>query len=237
MQSRCCCPPESESALAPSRSFTSSQSAAWRSVRSTISAWSPGTPVQLQAGRDVVADGHGGEGIGPLEDHAHPAPQGDGVDVPPEQVLPVDAEGALGPRAGNELVHAVQAAQEGGLPAPRRADGRRHRPGRDDEVHVVQGVVLPVPGIQVLDGQLGLDRRGLLTGRRPRPVRFGGDLGGEGWRRFHRGDLLVDVHLGAPCSRLRERNRAARLSSPTSRRSTRAAAQAFSCQSSYGLMA
>ena len=44
MQSRCCCPPERPSAPSFSRSFTSSQSAAWRSALSTRSSRRPSAP-------------------------------------------------------------------------------------------------------------------------------------------------------------------------------------------------
>ena len=55
-------------------SFTSSHRAAWRSARSTVLVQPARsrTPPSREPGRDVVEDGHGGERVRLLEDHADP---------------------------------------------------------------------------------------------------------------------------------------------------------------------
>ena len=71
MHRRCCWPPERPSAFFFSRSFTSSQMAAPRRERSTISSSSGLAADAVGAGAvgDVVVDAHG-EGIGLLKHHA-----------------------------------------------------------------------------------------------------------------------------------------------------------------------
>src|SRR5699024_1382742 len=90
--------------------------------------------VELHAGQDVVPDGHGREGVRLLEDHAHAAAHVDRVHARVVDVLTVDLDLALRVRAGDHLVHAVQGAQEGGLPAAGRADQGGHRTGPDLDV-------------------------------------------------------------------------------------------------------
>src|SRR5699024_306224 len=68
--------------------------------------------VELDAGQHVVADRHGGERVRLLEHHAHAAAHVDRVDLRVVDVLSVDLHPALRVRAGDDLVHAVQGAQE-----------------------------------------------------------------------------------------------------------------------------
>ena len=132
MQSRCCWPPER---LAPDfffrSSLTSSQSAEFLSDFSTISSRRlvVGVTVELEAGGHVVVDGHGGKGVGALEDHAHAAANLDrrGVLI---DVEVADADSAGDPRDGIGLVHAVEAAHKGAFAASRGADQRRGVVGR-----------------------------------------------------------------------------------------------------------
>ena len=148
MHSRCCCPPDSATALVCSRSFTSSHSAAWRSARSTTSSSSAplAVPADAQARGHVVVDGHGGERRRALEHHAHPAPHGDGVEPAAVDVLAVEQHRPRHPAAVGQLVHAVQAAQERALAAARRADDGRHRVGREEQRHLLHGDVAAEQG-------------------------------------------------------------------------------------------
>src|SRR5204863_7043475 len=57
-------------------------------------------------------------------------------------------------RAGNQLVHPVQAAHEGTLAAPRRADDREHRVLGYLQTDAAQRVGLAKPRVQVLHDDL-----------------------------------------------------------------------------------
>jgi len=71
------------------------------------------------------------ERIGLLEHHAHALAQRHGIDRLVIDVDALDLDHALHARAFDRVVHAVDAAQEGGLAAPGGADERGHRPVRD----------------------------------------------------------------------------------------------------------
>ncbi len=60
---------------------------------------------------DVVVDGHR-EWIRALEDHSHPLPQSGDVDVPAVDVPAVEHHLSVDPGAIDEIVHAVEAAEE-----------------------------------------------------------------------------------------------------------------------------
>ena len=83
--------------------------------------------LQLQAGDDVVLDGHGGEWVGALEDHADGAAERNGVNLGAVDVLAIeeDLAGAVG--AGGNFVHAVKSAQDGGFTAAGGSDKGHHR--------------------------------------------------------------------------------------------------------------
>ena len=95
--------------------------------------------VEAHAGQDVLGDGHRGERVGPLEDHADGAAHLDGVDAGFVEVDAVDNDLALDAGAGDGLVHAVEGAQEGGLPAAGGADEGGDGLGLDDDVDVLHG--------------------------------------------------------------------------------------------------
>ena len=125
MHSRCCCPPDSAMALAPSRSFTSSHSAARRSACSTMSSVSRRDgrssrgrilrPAATLSRIDIVGNGVGRWNTMPMWRRTPIALTARRVDVAPlEPHLAFDA------RAGHRLVHAVEAAQQRRLAA---ADG------------------------------------------------------------------------------------------------------------------
>ena len=137
MHSRCCCPPDSPSALFFSRSLTSSQMAASRRDFSTISSssarlrmpWVPG-PVG-----HVVVDAHG-KGIGLLEHHAHLLAQPGGVQVLVENILAFKAYLALDVNAGDQVIHAVEGFEKRGLAAAGGADEGRDLMGWDLHIDV-----------------------------------------------------------------------------------------------------
>ena len=123
MQSRCCWPPDMPKALVLSRSLTSSQSA-----RVLERALDDLVHVALhaehaRAERDVVVD-RLGERVRLLEDHADPLAHLDRVDVGGVEVLAVVEDLALDRGAGDQVVHPVEAADQGGLAAARGADQR-----------------------------------------------------------------------------------------------------------------
>ena len=124
MHSRCCWPPESANADCFSLSFTSSQSAALDErllddVVETLALAGDAGPE-----RDVVVD-RLRERVRALEHHADAAAHLDRVDVRAVEVVAVVGDAPPTPRAGDEVVHAVERAQQRALAATRRPDQRR----------------------------------------------------------------------------------------------------------------
>ena len=87
------------------------------------------------------------ERVGPLEDHPDPPPQIDDVERFQRRV--VDQDAAVDPHALHEVVHAVEAAQQGRFPAPGRADEGRNRIPVDLEIDVLQGMERAVIEVDV----------------------------------------------------------------------------------------
>jgi hypothetical protein len=103
MQSRCCWPPERPKALSLRRSLTSSQ----------------------RAEGDVVVD-RLREGIRFLEDHPDQFAHLNRVNAGSVEVLAVVEQLPLDFGGRNQVVHPVEAAQQGALAAAGRADHRSH---------------------------------------------------------------------------------------------------------------
>src|SRR5699024_4958993 len=99
----------------------------------------------------VVLDGHGGEGVSLLEDHAHLAADVDRVDAGAVDVLVVHLHAALDAGTGDDLVHAVQGAQHGGLTTARRADERGDGLRLDGHGHPLDRAEIAVEDVQILD--------------------------------------------------------------------------------------
>src|SRR5215831_2820417 len=117
---------------------------------------------------DVVVD-RLGEGIGLLEHHADARPQLRHIERVIVYVLAVEIDATGDPCSRNGVVHAIEAAQEGRLAAPRRTDQRQDLPPSHIERYLLQcllGTVehahLAAREYRVLDGRLGLGGR---TGR------------------------------------------------------------------------
>ena len=94
----------------------------------------------------VLEDGHG-EGVGFLEDHAHPFPQLHDVDGVIVDVDAVELDQPHHPGPGNEVVHAVEEAEQGRLAAAGGPDD-----GGDSALRYFQGDVaerLESPVVQV----------------------------------------------------------------------------------------
>src|ERR1700751_1871273 len=106
--------------------------------------------VQLESGGDVVVDRHRRERVRLLKDHADAAPQLRrrsavvGVKIA-DLYLAFDAS------FGRGFMHAVQAADEGGLAAARRPDQRGRVIGLNLEIDVMERLALAIPGIDVFD--------------------------------------------------------------------------------------
>ncbi len=78
--------------------------------------------LKAQAVDDVLVNGLG-EGVGLLEDHADALAQFDDIDIGVVDIDAVDFDLAVGDaRAVDEIVHAIEAAQEGRLAAAGRPD-------------------------------------------------------------------------------------------------------------------
>src|SRR5438552_16333 len=90
---------------------------------------------------DVVEDAHRREGVGLLEDHADAAPQVDGVDLAIIDVLSVEEHLAGHLRAGREVVHEVEGAEEGRLAAAAGSDDRGHLVPPDGKIDAVEDLL------------------------------------------------------------------------------------------------
>ncbi|OEI67459.1 Uncharacterized protein Cus16_2894 [Curtobacterium sp. ER1/6] len=107
--------------------------------------------VELHTGQHVVADGHRGERVRALEHHADLAADEHRVDPGAVQVVAVDLDRALDVGAGDDLVHAVERAEEGGLAAARRADEGGDGAGLDRHVDALDGLELRVVDVEAVD--------------------------------------------------------------------------------------
>src|SRR5439155_16131083 len=113
---------------------------------------------------DVVVD-RLRERICPLEDHPDSPANLDRVDVRAVEILAVVEDLAADLDAGDEVVHAVQAADERALPAARRTDDGGDQVAVDVEVDVLDGgraAVRDAQTVDVEDDLTALDRRGPL---------------------------------------------------------------------------
>src|SRR5207245_8051468 len=117
--------------------FVPERSPAQRTLDRGIELGAGAAAVHPQPGGDVVVDRHGRERSGPLEHHADAAPQLDRIDTGIVDVLTVEQHFARDPAPLRQLVHAVQAAQEGRLAAPGRADPRGDRVFWEEDRYVL----------------------------------------------------------------------------------------------------
>jgi hypothetical protein len=105
---------------------------------------------------DVVGDG-AGEGVGLLEDHADAAAEGDGVDVRAVDILVIEEDATLADAgAGDAVVHAVEAAEEGGFAAAGGADESGDLVAGDDEADLFEGGGVAVGEVDVFDLEDGV---------------------------------------------------------------------------------
>ena len=152
MQRRCCCPPESSR---PERlqlvlDLVPQGRAAERALDQLVHvapiAVDPRTP------GDVVVDALG-ERIRLLKDHADPAPQDDGVDVGARDQIAVKADIALHACAGDQVVHPVEASEQGALAAARWADQGGDLVARDIDRDLLDRQGRPVPDGEAAGGE------------------------------------------------------------------------------------
>ena len=102
------------------------------------------------AGDDVVAHGHGGERVGPLEHHADRAAQLHRIDVGVVHVLAVQQHLPVHVAARDELVEPVDGAQHRRLPAPGGSDESGHRANRHRHRHAFHREEAAVVDVEVL---------------------------------------------------------------------------------------
>ncbi len=113
---------------------------------------------QADPGEDVVEDRHRRKGIRPLEYHAD-TPAGIGrINTRCVEVVPVEQHFALDARVGDDLVHAIQTAEQGRFAATRGADQRGDQAGLETHVDVLDGLVLAVVSAQIPHLKLGRTR-------------------------------------------------------------------------------
>jgi hypothetical protein len=120
---------------------------------------------QPRAVGDVVED-RLGERVGLLEHHADAPAHLDRVDPGPVERHTVVVDRALGPGPRDQVVHAVEAAQHGGLATTRRPDEGRDLVLGDVDVDIAHGPEVAVEDADALDleddraaGALGLGGR------------------------------------------------------------------------------
>src|SRR5205085_5852171 len=101
---------------------------------------------------DVVVD-RLGEGVRLLEDHADAAPDLGGVDALAVDVVALVPDGAGDQGAGDEVVHPVEAPQDGALAAAGRADEGGDLVGGDVAADAGDGGYRPVVNAQVRHGE------------------------------------------------------------------------------------
>ena len=102
-----------------------------------------------QAVGDVLVD-RLGKGRRPLEDHAHLLPQFDHVGRAVEDLLAVHEDAAGGADVVDQVVHAVQAAQQGRLAAARGTDQGRDLVAGEVDGNILQGLAAAVEEAQVV---------------------------------------------------------------------------------------
>src|SRR5690606_2632653 len=100
--------------------------------------------------------------VGFLEHHAAALAQLNGVLVAVEDVVVAEIDLALGAYVVDQVVHAVDAAQQGALAAAAGPDQRRHAVLREAQVDALQRVRLAVPQVEVLDAHGGRQRGRVL---------------------------------------------------------------------------
>ena len=165
MHRRCCWPPESSNACFLSCFLTSPQSAARveRLLDEVVELGALADALRARAVDDVLVDRHR-ERVRALEHHAHAHAQVDRVHLARVDVDPVEQDLAAHGHVAELVVHAVQAAQERGLAAPRRADERGHGLRRDVHVHAGERRLLAVRDRDVAEVE-GAGRVRLRGGR------------------------------------------------------------------------
>src|SRR6476620_5984531 len=99
-----------------------------------------GQPIQLDAVGDVL-EYRLGERVGFLEHHSYPPPQRHHVGPGPIHVVALDHDAAFDPRAGDDVVHPVQCAQERALAAPRGTDECRDEVSPDGDRDVLESAL------------------------------------------------------------------------------------------------
>ena len=154
MHRRCCWPPDRpERALVEAvLRLVPERGAAQAPLDDRIEVALPVDPLDAAAERDVLVD-RLRERIRFLEDHPDPAPQRVDVQVGIVDVLPFEEDRSRRPHAVDEVVHPVEAAQQRGLAAARRADERRDPLLRDLEGDLAERPRRSVPERERLDGQ------------------------------------------------------------------------------------
>ena len=174
MQSRCCWPPERPEPGLSRRSLTSFQRLAplQRLLDERVGVrLRDALVVELHAREHVLLDRHRRERVRPLEHHADLAAHEHGVDAGTVQVVAVEQHLALDAGAGDDLVHAVEGAQERRLAAAGRADEGRDAAGLDREGDALDGEEVAVVDVEVVDfDALGQGSGSFGSGRGQRPV-------------------------------------------------------------------
>jgi hypothetical protein len=154
MHRRCCWPPDSESPLAFVLHLVPQRRPAQRMLHALAD--TALEAVEAQPKRDIVKDAHR-ERIGLLEHHADVAPHDDGVDVLAVDVLAEEIDVAFQLEPLDQVVHAVETAQNGALAAAGRTDEAGDLALLDRHVAVADGKEVSIQDLLHLtvDGEFG----------------------------------------------------------------------------------
>ena len=151
MHRRCCWPPRQRSArvLQPVLHFFPQAGALQRAVHDLVELDAVARePVDARPVGHVLVD-RLRERIRLLEHHADARAQLHHVLLLVVDVLAVEQDGSFDARARNRVVHAIEAAQERGLAAARRADHGQHLVLGDVDAHLLDGMLLAVIHVDV----------------------------------------------------------------------------------------
>jgi len=143
-----------------------------------------GEPVDPQAVGDVV-ENRFRKRVRALEDHPDAAAQIDHVHRRGVDVLAVDGDGTLDARAGHDVVHPVQRAQERRFATARRPDQRGDLVGADLDGDLLEHAAIAVEEVQLADVNLGGSVAGRLARRGVSGKHLDPGERGRGHVRFH----------------------------------------------------
>src|SRR5699024_4537402 len=109
---------------------------------------------KLEPSHDVVLNRHGGKRVSLLEYHADGVAHRYRINLWAIDIFAVEQNFTLDVCAWDDLVHTVDASQDRGLSATRRADERGYCLSRDVHVDVLHSVEITIEDIHIIEFEL-----------------------------------------------------------------------------------